>query len=494
MQFYYNDTTVMYNGYMSEMAPKSNDSGNNKWEILEQESADSEQSYESGWDSLANYEQPPHVEIIDMTKIPEGKLSSDFSSGVYLFHGARTANLKEIFSSGAIMNAGALYEQNKENLRSQLESEGKSEEEIEKALNGMGVIRNSGQEGISWSSNGIDALPGETGHIAGFVAAPELVLGDNKLVVPSRPAPYELLQVSGNIDGREFFEAKKQFEVWGYKEAPISEKASIDSGLMYLYQDNAEAKKPESERNQFLKRSLLGEFAEKGGLPADELRKHFQITEDGHVRLDEQLHQQKFNENYLPPAAVWLQAMVDKGMFKSDNFKNTPLEGSDFEGMDVSEIIKETRNNDSLLFYTLFHARKESEKYLKEYDEELEKAKPVKATVESMYFVTNKKDLSMWMDEIEKSGHYPKGILLYDDKKVVNPNFASVERGDHAELANEIGRAVGADGDFWQREMGMDVVNLPRAGSRDQALREDAVKFDTEIKAVDGKLVFEKND
>ena len=476
---------VMYNRYMSEKMPKND---------IEQEGADSRQSYESGWDSLANYEQPPHVEIIDMTKTPEGKLSSEFPSGVYLFHSAREANLKEIFDSGAIMNAGALYEQNRENLRARLESEGKSEEEIEKVLGGMGIVRNSGQEGISWSSNGIDALPGDAGHIAGFVAAPELVLGDSKLVVPSRPAPYELLQVSEGVDGREFFKAKKQFEVWGYKEAPISEKSSVDSGLMYLYQDNTEARKPENERNQFLKRSLMSEFAEKGGLPVEELRGHFRILEDGHVELDEQLHQQKFGENYLPPAAVWLQAMIDKGMFKSDKFKNTPLEGSDFEGMDVSEIIKETRNNDSLLFYTLFHARKESERYLEKYDEELEKAKPVKATVESMYFVTNKKDLGMWMDEIEKSGHYPMGILLYDDEKVVNPNFASVEKGDHAELANEIGRAVGADGDFWQSEMGMDVENLPRAGSRDQVLREEAVKFDTEIKAKDGKLVFDKKD
>ncbi len=484
----------MYNGCMSEMLSKDKDSGNNEWEILEQERPNSEQSGESGWDSLANYEQPPRVEIVDMTKIPEGKLASEFPSGVYLFHSAREANLKEIFESGAIMNAGALYEQNRENLRTQLESEGKSEEEIEKALNSVGVVRNSGQEGISWSSNGIDALPGEAGHIAGFVAAPELVLGDGKLVVPSRPAPYELLQVSDSVDSQEFFKAKKQFEVWGYKEAPISEKASVDSGLMYLYQDNTEGRKPKNERNPFLKRSLMVEFAEKGGLPAEELRKHFQILEDSHVELDEQLHQQKFGENYLPPAAVWLQAMVDKGMFKSDRFNNTPLEGSDFEGMSVSELIRETQNNDSLLFYTLFHARKESERYLAKYDEELEKAEPVKATVESMYFVTNKKDLDMWMNVIEKSGHYPKGVLLYDDEKVVNPNFASAEKGDHAELANEIGHAVGAEGDFWQREMGMDVENLPRAGSFDQVLREDAVKNDTEIKTVDGKLTFAKLD
>ena len=484
----------MYNGCMSEMLSKDKDSGNNEWEILEQERPDSEQSGESGWDSLANYEQLPRVEIVDMTKTPEGKLASEFPGGVYLFHGAPVAKLKEIFRSGAIMNAEALYDQKKEKVRAQLESEGKSEEEIQEALKKTGIARNGGQEGISWSSNGIDALPGEAGHIAGFVAAPELVLGDSKLVVPSSPAPYELLQVSDSVDSQEFFKAKRQYDVWKYKEPAPNEKASVDGGLMYLFLYNTESRNSENELSQFLNRPLVIKFAEKGGLPAEELRKHFQILEDGHVRLDEQLHQQKFDENYLPPVAVWLQAMIDKGLFKSDSFKNTSLEGSDFEGMDVSDLIKETQNNDSLLFYTLHYARMEAKRYLEKYEEEQEKVEPVKATVESMYFVTNKKDLDMWMDEIEKSGHYPKGILLYDDEKVVKPNFASVEKGDHAELANEIGRAVGADGDFWQREMGMDVENLPRAGSQGQVLREDAVKNDTEIKVVDGKLTAVKLD
>ena len=436
----------MYNIYMSEtLKPESS---NSQWEVLQ------------------NYEQPRHIDIIDMIKSPEGKLAAEFPSNVYLFHSANESNMKEILRSGAIMNAGAIYDQKLAEMRAQLEAEGKSEEEITKALNGVSIARNSGQEGISWSSNGIDALPGDEGHIAGFVAAPEMVLGDNKLVVPSRPAPYELLQVSDGVNAKEFFEAKKQFEVWGYKEAPITEKASVDNGLMYLRLDNLESEKPENERNQFIKSSLVHEFAKKGGLPAEELRKHFEITEDGHVKLDEQLHQQTFDENYIPPVAVFVQAMLDKGLFQKDKFNGTVLEGLDLDGMGVNEIIEKTHDENNLTLYMLYHARNEAERYMKKYDDELDKAKSVGANVESMYLVTNKKDLDKWMNEIEESGHYPKGILLYDDEKVVKPNFASAEKGDNAELANEIGRVVGADGDFWRREMAMDVDNIPRAGSQ----------------------------
>ena len=245
----------MYNIYMSEKPKMQSETS---WEDL----SEGLQNKKS-WEDLQNYEQARYIDILDMTKSPEGKLAAEFPSSVYLFHGANENSMRGILRSGAIMNAGAIYDQKLAEMRSQLEAEGKSEEEITKALNGVSIARNSGQEGISWSSNGIDALPGDKGHIAGFVAAPELVLGNNKLVVPSRPAPYELLQVSDGVNAKEFFEAKKQFEVWGYKEAPITEKASVDNGLMYLRLDNLESKKSENERNQFINSSRVYEFAKK---------------------------------------------------------------------------------------------------------------------------------------------------------------------------------------------------------------------------------------
>ena len=479
-----------YNGYMDEKLEETNIE---QGDVSEQKDLNSEQNNDSGWDILANYERPSCVEIDDMTKVPDGYLANQFTSGVYLFHGTKVDNARAIMGSGAIMNADALYEQKIEDTRSRLKTEGKSEEEIQQALKIVNVSRNSGQEGISWSSNGIDALPGEAGHIVGFVAAPELVLGNDKLVVPSRPAPYELLQVSSDVDTKKFFETKKQYEVWGYKDVALLESASVDSGLMFLRKSNLEAKKAEGEQNSLLTKSFMDEFAKKGGLPAEELRKHFRIMEDGRVRVDEQLHQQKFDENYLPPGVVWVQAMLDKGLFDINKFDNTGLQGLNLDGMGVNEIIEKTYDIELLTLYMLNEAWKESKRYLKEYEEELDKIQPVKVPVESMYLVTNRKDLEMWMDEMERTGHYPKGVLLYDEEKVVTPNFASEKKGDHTELADEIGRVVGVDGDFWQREMGMDVKNLPRAGSHDQVLREDVVDYSVEVELVDGKLAVVKN-
>ena len=94
---------------------------------------------------------------------------------------------------------------------------------------------NSGFEGISWSMDGIDALPGTRGNIAGFLAAPEDVLGgETQLVVPSRPAPYEMLQTSKEVDPRELYTLKNQVETWGDGGFSFGEKNSVDGNLVRM--------------------------------------------------------------------------------------------------------------------------------------------------------------------------------------------------------------------------------------------------------------------
>lgn len=411
----------------------------------------------------------------DMKTAPEGTLSEDFKSGVYLFHSARVNEIEEIFESGEILNASEIYKRKIETKRKEMQEGGMSQQEIEGELRKIGVVRNSGQEGISWSVNGIEAMPGTRGEIAGFVAAPELVLRDDKLVIPSRPAPYELLQVSNNIDTKRFFEAKKQHEVWGYKELSLSESANVESGLMKLYMNIKNGDKP--DRYQ-LYRSRLKEFDEMGGLSADELRKHFKILEDGHVKLDEDLHQQQFDEKYLPPAAVYMQALIDSGVFR----------GTLGENKSVAELVGMCGKYENLLPYILGQARKESKRYADIYEEEFEKVEKVGARVEDMYFVTNRKDLDKWIAIMEKTGHVPRGILLYDDAKIVRENFASDEPGDHAEMADEIGRVVMVDEGFWKNKLGMNVENIARAGTHGQVLKDSEVNHNIEVKMVDGKL------
>ena len=195
--------------------------------------------------------------VTDMTTAREGALSPEFESGTYLFHSATVEDVKSIFESGEILNAGEIYERKRAAVREKMMADGRSEEEIEKALDGMSIRRNTGQEGISWSVNGIDAMPGTRGRIAGFVAAPESILGDDKLVIPSRPAPYELLQVSSNVNTKELFETKKQREVWGCGNSPFGEMATVDSGLMQFSMN--------MEYSDLFQDSCLKKFGERGG-------------------------------------------------------------------------------------------------------------------------------------------------------------------------------------------------------------------------------------
>ena len=108
--------------------------------------------------------------VIDMTTAREGALAPDFKSGTYLFHSTTVEGIKGILESGEILNAGEIYERKRAAKRAEMMADGKSEEEIEKELRNVMIAYNSGQEGISWSVNGIDAMPGTRGRIAGFGA------------------------------------------------------------------------------------------------------------------------------------------------------------------------------------------------------------------------------------------------------------------------------------------------------------------------------------
>lgn len=379
--------------------------------------------------------------VMDMTEMEPEALSAEFPSGTYLYHGSERA--EQILESGELLNAVGIAEK----------------------TDGF-VPTNSGAEGISWSMNGIDALPGKRGHIAGFLAAPEDVLGDDKLVVSSRPAPYEMLQVNEKVNAPEFYAAKKQVEVWGDRGISVGEIMTVDSNLMatILYDENS----------LMFSHAALFDFAEKGGKTAEELRKHYNIAEDGTLTLDEELHQQEAEEE-IPPAAVYMQALLDEGRFKD-------------EWKDVNEIILALKDDKILAKKLVAAARGDSEKFLEKYKTEFKPVEKVSVPVSEMYFVTSHRDLPDWLKVMAKTGAEPKGILLYDDKEVVVENFASETQGNNKELAAEFDKVIGTDEEFWTREMGMEVEKIGRTGSYGQVLKESEVLHDKEAKIVGGKL------
>ncbi len=115
-------------------------------------------------------------------------LAVDFEDGNFLFHATSVDKAIQILQSGQLMNSAAL------------KSEGAE-------LNG--ATNNSGFEGISWNFNQVEALPGDRYHLVGFVTSIDAALDHGQqLGVPSRAAPYELIQVSENLPVNDFYQTK----------------------------------------------------------------------------------------------------------------------------------------------------------------------------------------------------------------------------------------------------------------------------------------------
>ncbi len=324
------------------------------------------------------------------------------------------------------------------------------------------------------------------------------------MVIPTRPAPYEVLQVSEGVDQKEFFETKKQIEVWGTRGASFADKAAVDTNLIML-----------GIADGMFATSQMLEYQERG-VSAEELRKHFTIEtvmveeDDGEggkktiekqrIKLDEQLHQQKDDEKFIPPGAVYLQSLIDRGLVKEilgsessagESDSKEEVSGKKVEEMDVSELISLLKENKEARIKVIRAERAESDEIYDKYDAEWEKVKGIEVPISEMYFVCSHADLPAWTKMMAKSEVRPKGILLYEDSQVVLPNFATANLGNHVELTQEIDGAVKADKEFWRSKMGLDVENLERAGSQGQVLREEDVSHDQQIRVQDGELVVE---
>lgn len=369
----------------------------------------------------------------------------------FLYHGSTVERLEKILQTGGIKNGVALLEDDPN-------------------INAFDL--NSGFEGVSWSLDAIDALPGTRGHIAGFLAAPEDILAsDEQLVIPSRPAPYEVLQVNGEIGAEELYQLKNQYETWGDGSASLGEKNSVHGNLMrmLMYQ----------EGHRFFGDSKVYQYG--GDTLAEEMRKYFKFDEEQNVVWDVDIYQ----KSEIPPALPWFQSLLDRGS----------LQRAGYEGLekveDVIELAKHDKDFLRRLVATVSYTRKPIEEA---YEQAVERARAIRISPEEMYFVTSHQDLESWLKVMARTGAMPKGILLYDDNQVKIENFASKYSGNHEELGAEIGRAIGVDDEFWQRELGMDPANMPRSGNVGQVLLESKIKRDKSLRLVDGKLTVETSE
>jgi hypothetical protein len=392
----------------------------------------------------------------------ESKIAADFHTGNFLYHGTGTSSIIEILESGAIANANAIRER----------------EKAAAALEGRDaklIKNNSGYEGISWSMNEIDALPGDRFHLAGFLAAPETALGESdQLVIPSRPAPNEVLEVPAGIDANKFYTAKTQLEL--YRQPGLfSETNSLLGNVLALkfWHSPDRTKYNEEPLLEIAKRGILAEPDYK-----DRLRSLYTLGKEGEIQLSPDLLQQVGNE--LPVAAVWIQAAIDNGRFKD----------TEFDGKDLVGVIDSVDDDNFAKLVGLSRPDwTPSDKYL---DEQEEHMSSVEVSVEDMYFVAPKKDVETWIQVIARSGRMPKGILLYDDKKIRLENFASVHRGDHSSLTAELQKAINPNNPAhidYSDVLGTSFTDDMRAGHRHQVIAEKHLSNRGSIIKQDSSLV-----
>lgn len=375
--------------------------------------------------------------VVDLTEVAPGALAEEFPSGKYLYHGSTVSKIEKIFKTGGLKNGVALLEDDPE-------------------VSAMSL--NSGFEGISWSMNGIDALPGTRGHMAGFLSAPENLLGDTRLVIPSRPAPYEVLQVGKKINPKELYVMKNQLETWGDGSISFGEKNNVDSNLMWMLMYK--------EGDKFAGNSTVYNF--KGDMSETALQKYYTLDDQGNLTWDEDLYQ----KSEVPPALPWIQSLIDRDIFTKNGF----------EGLDnVQEVLDYAKTDGDFIRSLIATERTVAKPLDEQYGKMLDDASAVRVSIDKMYFVASHQDLEDWLKVMARTGVEPKGILLYDDDQVVMENFASRFEGNHKELSREIGRAVDVDDSFWKNEMGLDPESTPRSGYRGQVLLESAVRRDKAI-------------
>ncbi|MEP7205216.1 MAG: hypothetical protein ABI716_03420 [Candidatus Saccharibacteria bacterium] len=352
---------------------------------------------------------------IDLSTLtPEGKtrLAGDFPTGNFLYHGANTHQLVAILESGALVSSKTLYDRH---------DKAAPDEQYDPSI-GL----HSGYEGISWSLNTIDALPGDRFHMAGFIGAPETILGESEqLTIPSRPNPHEVIQLSDSIDAGEFYDAKNQFELYHLPGAD-GECNSVYSNLLAI-----EVWKKAKDRPSRAKPLLFQAQAGLLTLPdyKQRLRDLYSVEPDDSIRLSPLLL--TVSGSAFPAAAVWMQAAIDTGRFT----------GSGFAGKEADEIIKylSTPGHQDIMPFM-----EQDCQSFGAYLDQVEDAAPgMEVAVERLYFVAPRKDAATWLKLLARSGHQPAGLLLYDDKTVRLENFNMTHlRGDHAELTRQLRRGI----------------------------------------------------
>jgi hypothetical protein len=398
-------------------------------------------------------------------------LRQNFPSGNFVYHGTEFRKVIKILTSGYLKNVKALKETHGEN-----------------------VPNNSGYEGISWSFNKIKTLPGDRFHLAGLLGSPRKILDPNQqFTIPSRPSQFESIQINGDIEPNEFYDLKIQIEI--YSDTPfLGEINSVFSNL-------ARVANFESKNTMLIK--FLNKHPDDQEL-AQELRKFYQIrTKDGQLkRFGEnfnnsdstiKLSEALLEQDEIPVAAVWIQALIDTGRVNND---------PDFRGLTtVRAIVQNMPGKKDPLKEEFF---KEIAYLNRLWEEQERKITSIQVPVSKLYLVVPKHDLEKYLQILARCepSTWPKGIIVYDNRQIRLENFASLHTGDYATLSqwlqNLIPPKTPAEGyiDYCPTFLGKPKISLEdRAGYRKHVINDSIIPERPRITVDNGRLIIhsEKN-
>ena len=395
----------------------------------------------------------------------------DFPSGNFVYHGTKFGRVIEILASGYLKNVKALKE-----------------------THGKYVPNNSGYEGISWSLNNIEALPGDRFHLAGFLGSPEEILDPNQqFTIPSRSAPFELIQINRDIEPNEFYDFNIQNRI--YRHVSLGDSNSVASNLVKVA--NFENKNTSKSDSIPMLIKFLNKHPDDQEL-AQELRKFYQIrTKDGQLkRFGEnfnnsdstiKLSEALLEQDEIPVAAVWIQALIDTGRINND---------PDFRGLTTVRAIvqKMPGKKDPLKEEFL----KEMEYLNRLWEEQERKITPIQVPVSKLYLVVPKHDLEKYLQILARCepSTWPKGIILYDNRQIRLENFASLHTGDYATLTqwlqNLIPPKTPAEGyiDYCSTFLGKPEISPEdRGGYMNQVIRDSIIRKRPSIIVNNGRLI-----
>ena len=394
------------------------------------------------------------------------RLAPSFPGGNYLYHGTKVGQSIGIFSTGNLENVFSLHKR---------ENERHSREGGDKKW----VARNTGYEGVSWSLNEIDALPGDRYHLAGFLASPEDILSENlQLAVPSRPAPHELILIDGAIDANRYYSLKTQAEL--LMDVGIGECNSVLSQLIELASYHKGL--AENQESYSFKPSLLSFFERQ--TPDEEiermLRSRYQVRDNGTIEFSSDLLLQEKRD--IPLGAVWIQALID-----THRMRNVP-------GFENATTVREVIENFGKDNYEAFLGEFRKERAALDESSALDDAKvaAVEVPVSKLFFVTPDTDLDDWLKVISRADVEPKGIIVYKHNAVRLENFATKHRGDKMAMSDILRRALpSTDGriDFEHDILGEEITNEKLAGTKKHVIGEQFLQNRKTLRKTNGKIV-----